>query len=155
MAHKGNGLNGHGRGGKREGAGRLPRGETKKLERDYFHVAKQACTHAHWRKICELAVADAMGVSDDITEKGRPVIVSKARDFLLKALSLEQALKVQVSGSLVTPPAYTDDLAKILGDPEATARLLDAVQGPSSVPALSVEPTNGNGNGAGHDPLAR
>lgn len=120
--------------------GRPPRA----AEISYLQTIKVACPPEDFQAIVRKAVEQA--------KRGDRY----AREWLSKQLGTEAAQKIEqeVRQTLVT--AHTDDVAKILADPEATARLLDAVQGPlvttpaDTATAPSEPPPNGNGtNGAG------
>lgn len=129
---------GNGHGGYRPGSGR----KTKKLERDYLSAAKRAVSNRQFMEICKKALAEAMAPPGL-----HPVAVSKSRDFLLKALSVEeQAVKVHLSGSLDSDEGRRR-LVLDSQDPATLALVADLanrVYGPKSPPPAA--PTNGNGS---------
>lgn len=72
-----------------------------------------------------------------------------------KLLGTDAAIKVEAKNQTqVTSAPFTVDVAKIIADPEACERLLDAVQKPAqrlALEAVNVVPPPTNGNGAnGH-----
>jgi len=91
-AHNGSASNGNGEGfggitgkGWKPGQSGNPNGRPKKrLERDYFDVAKRAVTKRKWRRVVEKALETAL------SDTAHPLAVGKARDFLLKALELKK-----------------------------------------------------------------
>lgn len=124
---------GNGHGGLRPGSGRKP----KKLERDYLNAAKRAVSNRQFMEVVKKAFQEALAPPGV-----HPVAVAKARDFLLKALSVEQAVKVSVSGSLDTG-ADRRRLVLDGADPKTLALVADLanrVYGPKPTP-----PANGNG----------
>lgn len=74
-----------------------------------------------------------------------------AREWLSKQFGTEAAQKIEQDVRQTTIAALTDDVSKILSDPETTEKLLDAIQGqaPSmAIPAVKIATENGgNGNG--------
>lgn len=74
-------------------------------------------------------------------------VILKIMERRAKTLGSDAPLKVD---ALTTSRvAFVDDVSKILSDPEATARLLDAVQGVPSLVTANVKNGHGNGNGNG------
>lgn len=78
--------------------------------------------------------------------KGWHEVLLKIRDRRAKLLGLDAPTKVEQK--VESRVAFTDDVAKILADPEATTKLLDAVQG-ATVVVPAAAPADGNSIG-GH-----
>lgn len=92
-----------------------PGGRPTRTRAEYEAISFATITPARWKRICVKAAQDA--------EKGDPI----ARAFVAKILGAEAATRVE--SKVETRVAFTTDVHKILADPDATTRLLDAVQG--------------------------
>lgn len=142
MANNGNGFHGNNGNGFKPGQPSAnPHGRPgKKLERDYLAVAKRAVTKAQWRAVVKRALEDAL------SKEVHPVAAAKARDFLLKALSVEQSIKVDLTHRQDPQQHEREREAakKLLGDPEALGQILDALEKRVSAPPPASPGSNGN-----------
>jgi hypothetical protein len=116
-----------GHGDPRNGNGR----PSKSAEESYRERIKVACPPEDFEEIVRKAVQEA---------KRGGLFGDRARTWLSKQLGTDAPARLEQKVEATTRVAFTDDVAKILADPVATTKLLDAVQGhvvrvPEATPA--------------------